>query len=102
MKALSYLKKLLTFCLIIGVAWSNPSIAQTQEDLKSFIQKLHSDQAYAQELQIENPSEVAAFYQSISYKTVWLEGKSDYQKEYLEVLKHASDYGLNQIGRAHV
>jgi hypothetical protein len=55
MKAQSYLKKLLTFCLIIGVTWNNTSIAQTQEDLKSFIQKLHSDQAYAKELQIENP-----------------------------------------------
>jgi uncharacterized short protein YbdD (DUF466 family) len=44
--------------------WSNPSIAQSQEDLKSLFQKLHTDQAYAKELQIENPADVVAFYQN--------------------------------------
>jgi hypothetical protein len=96
MKSQFYLQKLLTLCLIIGIVWSNPSIAQSQEDLKSFIQKLHTDQAYAKELQIENPADVVAFYQNLAYKTIWLEGTSDYQKEYLDVLKHASDYGLNR------
>ncbi|MGX7685555.1 L,D-transpeptidase family protein [Flectobacillus roseus] len=96
MKSQFYLQKLLTLCLIIGIVWSNPSVAQSQEDLKSFIQKLHTDQAYTKELQIENPADVVAFYQNLAYKTIWLEGTSDYKKEYLDVLKHASDYGLNR------
>ncbi|MFY7826261.1 MAG: L,D-transpeptidase family protein [Flectobacillus sp.] len=96
MRALFYLQKLFTFCFIIGTVWSTPVVAQTQEDLKSFIQKLYSDQAYAKELQIESPSEVIRFYQNIDYKTIWLEGESDYKKEYLDVLKHASDYGLDR------